>query len=145
MLPLHSPLIAKLEVRVRGRVRRSRLFYLRDRTGVARTFDPQILVFNVVHNDFLQSLRDAHPLPLFLQLTRRDGKFVEAPPSNTLGEGLPSCESGTLSSSSPSSQTASVALTTALCRPEQLREAAAAPHAWKSPRRANVAARCGPF
>ncbi len=35
IFPLHSPMIAKIEVRARGRVRRSRLFYLRDRTGKA--------------------------------------------------------------------------------------------------------------
>jgi large subunit ribosomal protein L19 len=35
VFPLHSPMIAKIEVRSRGRVRRSRLFYLRERTGKA--------------------------------------------------------------------------------------------------------------
>jgi large subunit ribosomal protein L19 len=35
IFPLHSPMVAKIEVRARGRVRRSRLFYLRDRTGKA--------------------------------------------------------------------------------------------------------------
>ena len=35
IFPLHSPMIAKLEVKARGRVRRSRLFYLRERTGKA--------------------------------------------------------------------------------------------------------------
>jgi large subunit ribosomal protein L19 len=35
IFPLHSPLLAKIEVKARGRVRRSRLFYLRDRTGKA--------------------------------------------------------------------------------------------------------------
>jgi large subunit ribosomal protein L19 len=33
IFPLHSPLIAKLEVRSRGKVRRARLFYLRDLRG----------------------------------------------------------------------------------------------------------------
>ncbi|MFQ5477169.1 MAG: 50S ribosomal protein L19 [Candidatus Binatia bacterium] len=33
--PLHSPRIDKVEVKARGRVRRSRLYYLRDRTGKA--------------------------------------------------------------------------------------------------------------
>ena len=33
IFPMHSPMIAKIEVRARGRVRRSRLFYLRERTG----------------------------------------------------------------------------------------------------------------
>lgn len=33
IFPLYSPMVAKIEVRRRGRVRRSRLFYLRERTG----------------------------------------------------------------------------------------------------------------
>ena len=33
VFPLHSPMIAKIEVKARGRVRRSKLFYLRDLTG----------------------------------------------------------------------------------------------------------------
>lgn len=33
--PVHSPLIQKLEVARRGRVRRARLYYLRERTGKA--------------------------------------------------------------------------------------------------------------
>lgn len=32
-IPLHSPKIANIEVSRRGRVRRARLFYLRDKTG----------------------------------------------------------------------------------------------------------------
>lgn len=35
VFPLHSPKIAKIEVPRRGRVRRSKLFYLRDRVGKA--------------------------------------------------------------------------------------------------------------
>ena len=35
IFPLDSPMIAKIEVKARGRVRRSRLFYLRDLTGKA--------------------------------------------------------------------------------------------------------------
>jgi large subunit ribosomal protein L19 len=35
IFPLHSPMIAKIDVKARGRVRRSRLFYLRERTGKA--------------------------------------------------------------------------------------------------------------
>jgi len=33
IFPLYSPFIAKIEVKKRGDVRRSKLFYLRDRTG----------------------------------------------------------------------------------------------------------------
>lgn len=33
IFPLYSPFIAKIEVKKRGNVRRSKLFYLRDRTG----------------------------------------------------------------------------------------------------------------
>jgi large subunit ribosomal protein L19 len=35
VFPLHSPMVAKIEVKARGRVRRSRLFYLRKRGGKA--------------------------------------------------------------------------------------------------------------
>jgi len=35
ILPLHSPMIAKIEVKARGRVRQSRLFYLRGLSGKA--------------------------------------------------------------------------------------------------------------
>ncbi len=35
VFPLHGPVIEKIEVKSRGRVRRSRLFYLRELTGKA--------------------------------------------------------------------------------------------------------------
>jgi len=35
-LPLHSPKVAKIEVKRHGHVRRARLFYLRDRVGKSR-------------------------------------------------------------------------------------------------------------
>ena len=34
-LPLHSPIISKIEVMTQGRVRRAKLYYLRDRVGRA--------------------------------------------------------------------------------------------------------------
>ena len=35
VFPLHSPLVDKIEISRRGRVRRSKLYYLRDRVGRA--------------------------------------------------------------------------------------------------------------
>ena len=35
VFPLHSPMVAKIEVKSRGRVRQARLFYLRERSGKA--------------------------------------------------------------------------------------------------------------
>jgi large subunit ribosomal protein L19 len=35
LFPLHSPMVARIEVKSRGRVRRSKLFYLRERRGKA--------------------------------------------------------------------------------------------------------------
>lgn len=42
MLPLHSPRIEKLEVIRSGHVRRSRLYFLRDRTGRAARLDEKV-------------------------------------------------------------------------------------------------------
>ncbi|MDH3583331.1 MAG: 50S ribosomal protein L19 [Phycisphaerae bacterium] len=36
VFPLHSPTIAKIEIRRHGHVRRSKLYYLRDRVGKSR-------------------------------------------------------------------------------------------------------------
>lgn len=41
ILPLHSPFIDHIEVLVRGRVRRSRLYYLRDLRGKAARIKPR--------------------------------------------------------------------------------------------------------
>ena len=35
VIPVHSPKVAKIEVLRKGRVRRAKLFYLRDRVGKA--------------------------------------------------------------------------------------------------------------
>ncbi len=43
ILPLHSPLIKRIEVVTRGRVRRARLFYLRGRKGKAARIKEQRL------------------------------------------------------------------------------------------------------
>ena len=42
MIPLHSPRIEKLEVLRSGHVRRSRLYFLRDRTGKAARLDEKV-------------------------------------------------------------------------------------------------------
>jgi large subunit ribosomal protein L19 len=42
IFPLNSPMIAKIEVKARGKVRRSRLFYLRDLTGKAARIKERI-------------------------------------------------------------------------------------------------------
>lgn len=41
ILPLHSPFISHIEVLVRGRVRRSRLYYLRNLRGKAARIKPR--------------------------------------------------------------------------------------------------------
>ncbi len=42
IFPLHSPMIAKIEVKSRGKVRRSRLFYLRELTGKAARISERV-------------------------------------------------------------------------------------------------------
>ena len=42
MIPLHSPRIEKIEVLRSGHVRRSRLYFLRDRTGKAARLDEKV-------------------------------------------------------------------------------------------------------
>ncbi len=40
--PIHSPLIGKIEVLQRGKVRRAKLYYMRDRVGKAARIRPQL-------------------------------------------------------------------------------------------------------
>jgi large subunit ribosomal protein L19 len=42
IFPTHSPRVAKIEVRRRGKVRRAKLFYLRDRSGKAARIKERI-------------------------------------------------------------------------------------------------------
>lgn len=42
VFPLHSPIVEKVEVVRRGRVRRSKIYYLRDRVGKASKVKSQI-------------------------------------------------------------------------------------------------------
>lgn len=42
IFPVHSPRVAQIDVRRRGKVRRSKLFYLRDRSGKAARIKEQI-------------------------------------------------------------------------------------------------------
>jgi len=54
IFPLYSPFIAKIEVKKRGKVRRSKLFYLRDRRGKsARIRDKEVT--NKVNTDKKES------------------------------------------------------------------------------------------
>ena len=42
VFPLHSPIISRIEVKKRGKVRRAKLFYLRGRTGKAARIKDRI-------------------------------------------------------------------------------------------------------
>jgi hypothetical protein len=55
--------------------------YLHMSRWASRLFAPDVLVFTVVHNDFYDSVRELRAEPSFLQLSRRDGGFVEVPPT----------------------------------------------------------------
>jgi hypothetical protein len=63
--------------------------YLHMSRYVVRHFDPQVLVFVLVHNDFHQSLRELDPMPSYLQLDGSSGDFVEVPPTPPATSGPP--------------------------------------------------------
>jgi hypothetical protein len=63
--------------------------YLQMSRYVDRNFDPDVLIFVVVHNDFHESLRDLHRDPAFLQVARGDGGFVEIAPTGPVEPGPP--------------------------------------------------------
>ncbi len=46
IFPMHSPLIEKVEVTFRGRVRRAKLYYLRERRGKAARIKPDLRRMN---------------------------------------------------------------------------------------------------
>jgi len=54
--------------------------YLQMSRYVDRVFDPDILVFVVVHNDFLESIADVKRVPHFLQLRAAEAGFIELEP-----------------------------------------------------------------
>ena len=45
-----------------------------------RVFEPDVLIFNLVYNDFDESIRELHFNPNFLQVSVRDTAVVEIPP-----------------------------------------------------------------
>lgn len=54
--------------------------YLQMSRYVTSIFDPEILIVNVVHNDFDESIRDLHPDSLFMQLHTCPDGLKEVPP-----------------------------------------------------------------
>jgi hypothetical protein len=63
--------------------------YLHIDRYVNRLFEPDIVVFNIVHNDLQASLRDVVPGPFYLQIAERDGALVEVPPTAPTTAGAP--------------------------------------------------------
>jgi hypothetical protein len=51
--------------------------YLHMSRYVARRFQPDIMVFTIVHNDFDESLRSLYHRPFYMQLLCENGEFVE--------------------------------------------------------------------
>lgn len=54
--------------------------YLHLARYVNRVYEPDVLIFTIVHNDFDESVREIHFKPNFLQVSLRDGAVVEIPP-----------------------------------------------------------------
>jgi hypothetical protein len=63
--------------------------YLHMSRSVVREFDPAVLAFVVVHNDFLESLWDLGPNPSFLLLRRSETGWDEVPPTGPRSTGQP--------------------------------------------------------
>jgi hypothetical protein len=63
--------------------------YLHMSRYVNRQFDPDVVLFVIVHNDFHLSLRELDPRPYYLQLGRENGKLVEIAPVAPESEGSP--------------------------------------------------------
>jgi large subunit ribosomal protein L19 len=62
VFPLHSPMVAKIELKSRGRVRRSRLYYLRERTGKkARIRDRYTAPKNAAAPEVAEKSKDEPP------------------------------------------------------------------------------------
>jgi lysophospholipase L1-like esterase len=53
--------------------------YLQMCRYVANTFNPEVIVINIVHNDFDESIRDLRSNPLFMQLHLAHDGFEEVP------------------------------------------------------------------
>jgi hypothetical protein len=54
--------------------------YLQISRYVKKYFDPEVLVFNLVHNDFAESIKSIVNKDYFLQINYKDEEFVELPP-----------------------------------------------------------------
>ena len=55
--------------------------YLQMNRYVSKEFDPDLLVFVVVHNDFRESIRELRSMPYYFQLTRDGDRLVDVAPT----------------------------------------------------------------
>jgi hypothetical protein len=55
--------------------------YLQMSRYVNRHFKPEVIVFNITHNDFNESIRNVVNKPYSLQLSYKNGEFLEVPPN----------------------------------------------------------------